>query len=90
MAKNNIVFHAGGWGTGEIVDVSFVREHLVIEFENVSGRKDISFANAFKTLIPLPSHHFLARRFSNPDQLEKEGREDPVALDQDAFARFRA
>ncbi len=32
MAKSNIVFHTGGWGTGEIVDVSFVREHLVVEF----------------------------------------------------------
>ena len=80
MAKNNIVFHTGGWGTGEIAEVSFIREHLVIEFENVSGRKDISFANAFKTLIPLPATHFLARRFSDPDQLEKEGREDPVTL----------
>lgn len=80
MAKNNIVFHTGGWGTGEIVEVSFVREHLVIEFENVSGRKDLSFANAFKVLIPLPHTHFLARRFSNPDQLEKEGREDSVGL----------
>jgi transcription elongation factor GreA-like protein/transcription elongation GreA/GreB family factor len=80
MAKNNIVFHTGGWGTGEIVDVSFIREHLVIEFENVSGRKDLSFVNAFKTLIPLPNTHFLARRFANPDQLEQEGREDPVAL----------
>ncbi len=80
MAKNNIVFHTGGWGTGEIVDVSFVREHLVIEFENVSGRKDLSFVNAFKTLIPLPSRHFLARRFSNPDKLEQDGREDPIAL----------
>ncbi len=80
MAKGNIVFHTGGWGTGEIIEVSFVREHLVIDFENISGRKDLSFANAFKTLIPLPSTHFFAKRFSNPDQLEKEGREDPIAL----------
>lgn len=80
MAKDNIVFHTGGWGTGEIVDVSFIREHLIIEFENVSGRKDMSFTNAFKTLIPLPHTHFLARRFSNPDQLEKEGRENSIAL----------
>lgn len=80
MAKGNIVFHTGGWGTGEIVDVSTVREHLMIEFENVSGRKDLSFANAFKTLVPLPHTHFLARRFSDPDQLEREGRDDPVAL----------
>lgn len=80
MSKGNVVFHTGGWGTGEIVDVSLVREHLAIEFEHVSGKKDLSFANAFKTLIPLPNTHFLARRFSNPDQLEKEGREDPVKL----------
>lgn len=80
MAKNNIVFHTGGWGTGEIVDVSFIREHLTIEFENVAGRKDLSFTNAFKTLIPLPNTHFLARRFTNPDLLEKEGKENPVAL----------
>lgn len=80
MAKSNIVFHTGGWGTGEIVDVSLVREQLVIEFENVGGRKDISFTNAFKVLIPLPQTHFLAKRFSDPDLLEKEGREDPIAL----------
>lgn len=80
MNKGNIVFHTGGWGTGEIIEVSWVREHLVIEFENVSGKKDLSFTNAFKTLIPLPEKHFLARRFTNPDLLEEEGRKDPVAL----------
>ena len=82
MVKANIVFHTGGWGTGEIIDISFVREHLNIEFENVAGRKDISFINAFKTLIPLSQTHFLARRFANPDLLEKEGREDPLKLIQ--------
>ncbi len=80
LAKNNIVFHTGGWGTGEIIDVSFIREHLLIEFENVGGRKDLSFTNAFKTLVPLLKSHFLARRFADPDHLEKEGKEDPVAL----------
>jgi len=80
MSKGNIVFHTGGWGTGEIIDASLVREHLIIEFENVSGRKDLSFANAFKTLIPLASTHFLARRFADPDSLEKEGRANPIGL----------
>ncbi|MCE2982514.1 MAG: GreA/GreB family elongation factor [Parachlamydia sp.] len=78
--KGNMVFHTGGWGTGEIMEVSFVREHLVIEFENVAGKKDLSFANAFKTLIPLPPQHFLARRFADPDLLEKEGRADAAAI----------
>ncbi|MBA3722416.1 MAG: GreA/GreB family elongation factor [Parachlamydiaceae bacterium] len=80
MNKGNIVFHTAGWGTGEIIDVSNVREHLIIEFENIGGRKDLSFANAFKTLTPLPSEHFLARRFSDPDLLEKEGRENQLSL----------
>jgi transcription elongation factor GreA-like protein/transcription elongation GreA/GreB family factor len=80
MFKGNIVFHTGGWGTGEIIEVSFVRENLSIEFENVGGRKDLSFANGFKTLIPLADTHFLAQRFSNPDKLEEKARENPVAV----------
>ena len=80
MTKGNFVFHTGGWGTGEIIDVSFVREHLTIDFENVAGHKDISFTNAYKTLIPLQRTHFLARRYSDPDLLEKEGKEDAVGL----------
>lgn len=78
--KGNFVFHNGGWGAGEIMDVSFVREQLTIEFENTSGKKDLSFSNAFKTLVPLSSSHFLSRRFSDADQLEKEGMLDPVGL----------
>lgn len=80
MAKGNSVFHVGGWGTGEIIEVSFVREHLLIEFEKIGGRKDLSFANAFKTLTPLPDDNFLARRFADPDNLEAEGKADPVGL----------
>ena len=78
--KGNMVFHSGGWGAGEIMEVSLVREHLIIEFEHVSGRKDLSFANAFKTLVPLSASHFLARRFADADRLEQEGKEDAAKL----------
>lgn len=80
VQKGKFVFHTSGWGTGEIMDISEVREQLAIEYENVSGLKHITFSNAFKTLIPLPDDHFLARRFSDPDKLEKEAREDPVGI----------
>lgn len=80
MKKGNVVYHEGGWGTGEIMDVSRLREHVIIEFENLAGKKDLSFANAFKSLIPLPPDHFLARRFMNPDELEQEARRDPLAV----------
>lgn len=80
MQKGNFVFHERGWGVGEVMNVSIVREHALIEFEGISTPKDLSFENAFKNLIPLASDHFLARRFGNPDVLEKEGREDPLKL----------
>lgn len=78
IKKGNFVYHGGGWGVGEIMDHSSVREQIVIEFENVAGIKHITFSNAFKTLVPLPSTHFLARRFAHPDQFEKEAKENPI------------
>lgn len=80
LEKGNFVFHAGGWGTGEIVEVSSVREEVVIEFENVSGRKYLSFTTAFKALTPLSQDHFAVRRFAHPDDLEKLARENPVVV----------
>ncbi len=77
MKKGNFVFHTGGWGTGEIVDLSLVREELSLEFEYVIGVQHFSFEKAFKTLIPLPPDHFYSRRFGDPDTLEKEARENP-------------
>lgn len=80
MEAGNFVFHTGGWGTGEIMAVSPIREQLEVEFEHVAGKKHITFANAFKTLIPLPKDNFLSRRFADADNLEKEAKEDPVKI----------
>jgi transcription elongation factor GreA-like protein/transcription elongation GreA/GreB family factor len=80
MEKGNFVFHSGGWGVGEIVDVSMVREQLTLEFDYVPGKKDLSFATAFKTLTPIPHDHFLALRFGNPDLLEQKAKENPAEV----------
>ena len=77
MKKGNFIFHTAGWGTGEILDVSVVREELTVEFEYVIGPQHLSFEKAFKTLIVLSNDHFYARRFGDADQLEKEARENP-------------
>ncbi len=82
LEKGNFVFHSGGWGVGEILDVSLISQHATVEFEGTRAPKEISFDNAFKSLQPLPSSHFLARRFGDPDTLEKEGKENPVMLIQ--------
>lgn len=80
MHKGNFVYHSGGWGVGEIMDVSFLREQLSLEFDYVAGKKDMSFQNAFKTLIPIPKDHFLARRFGNPDALESFAKQNPTEV----------
>ncbi|MBI3211191.1 MAG: GreA/GreB family elongation factor [Simkania negevensis] len=80
MKKGNFVFHSGGWGVGEIMDVSFLREELSIEFEYIPGVKDLSFQNSFKTLIPLSPMHFLSLRFGNVEKLEALAKEDPLEL----------
>ncbi|MBX7066989.1 MAG: GreA/GreB family elongation factor [Parachlamydiales bacterium] len=80
MKKGNFVFHTGGWGTGEIVDLSLVREELSLELEYVIGVQHLSFEKAFKTLLPLTPDHFYSRRFGNPDALEKEARDNPSEI----------
>lgn len=80
MKKGSFVFHSGGWGVGEIIEISFLREQLSIEFDYVGGTKDLSFANAFNTLIPIPNDHFLALRFGNPDELEVRAKKNPMEV----------
>lgn len=78
LQKGKFIFHRGGWGTGEIVDVSPIRQQVSAEFEHQPGIKHVSFEHAFKSLVPLSDDHFLARRFGNPDALEAEAMKDAV------------
>lgn len=80
MKKGKFVFHTGGWGVGEVMDISMLREQVSIEFDYVPGRKDISFKNAFNCLIPIPDDHFLALRFGSPDVLEEKAKKNPVEV----------
>ncbi len=80
LQKGNFVYHTGGWGTCEIMDVSRIREEVSLECDLVLGIKHLSYANAMKNLYPLTKDHFLSRRFGNPALLEKEALEDPLRV----------
>lgn len=80
MVVGNFFLHTGGWGVGEVMDVSMLREQVILEFDYVAGQKDLSFENAFKNLLVIPKTHFLAMRFGNPDELEKLAKADPVKV----------
>ncbi len=78
MKKGAFVFHTAGWGAARITDISYLREDVSLDCH---GRKrDLSFANAYKTLIPLSDTHFLARVIGDPDAVEEAAYKDPVAL----------
>ncbi len=80
LKRGNFYFHKAGWGCCEVIDFSFIREEISLECDLVVGLKHLSFKNAFHTLIPLSKDHFLARRFGNPDVLEKEAKDNPVKV----------
>ncbi len=74
------VYHTAGWGTGEIIDLSNIREEMTIEFEYVIEPKHLTFSKGLKTLVLLPDNHFLALRFGQPEVLEKMKEESPLEL----------
>lgn len=80
MNEGRFVYHTAGWGTGEVLDISLIREEVCFEFEHVLGIKKLSFENAFKTLEPIASDHFLAQRFGDPDALEQRAKEAPLEV----------
>ena len=80
LNKGNFVFHTAGWGTGEILDLSLIREEMTLEFEYVVGKKHLTFQKALNTLIPLPNDHFLSKRFGDPDSLEEKAKKKPVEI----------
>ncbi len=80
MEAKKFVFHTGGWGVGEVLDFSLLREQVGIEFDYVAGKREVTFATAFQTLIAIPTEHFLAQRFGNPDLLEKKAKENPLEV----------
>lgn len=80
LKVGNFVFHTGGWGTGEVMELSYIREAVVVEFENSPGQKTVTFANSMKSMIPLSEKHFFARRFGDADNLEIEAKKDPVSV----------
>jgi len=80
MSKGKFVYHNSGWGVGEIMEISLVREQVVVEFENVAGQRHITFESAFNTLVALDTNHFLAQRFADPDAFEELARKDPVGV----------
>lgn len=80
METGNFFMHTGGWGIGEVMDISMLREQITMEFDYSAGFKEISFINACRNLLPVSKEHFLAQRFGNIDAFEERLRNHPVKV----------
>ncbi len=78
LQKGNFCLHTGGWGVGEVMDISLLRREVSIEFDLVSDCKEVSFKNAFHSIKPISKDHFLARRFGDAEKFEAFTRANPI------------
>ncbi|MBK7641869.1 MAG: GreA/GreB family elongation factor [Planctomycetes bacterium] len=75
--KGSLIYHAGGWGVGEIEEVVNEPAEVVVRFQN--GRRDrFPLAAAMDIFDPLPEEDLRARHFRDPDALRKAVRTEPL------------
>lgn len=73
----SLVYHPGGWGTGEILDVREASRELLVRFQN--GRRDtFPMSGAIDIFEPLPEEDLRARYFRDPEGLTKALKKDPL------------
>ena len=79
FAEGAYVYHAGGWGHGEVVEFDAGEEQMVVDFEKRRGHR-ISLLSATKILQRLPNDHIgVYKNFRRPE-LDKLIKEDPARV----------
>lgn len=73
----SLVYHPGGWGTGEILEVREQSRELLVRFQH--GRRDtFPMSGAIDIFEPLPEDDLRARYFRDPEGLTKALKKDPL------------
>ncbi|MEM9381859.1 MAG: GreA/GreB family elongation factor [Planctomycetota bacterium] len=72
------VFHPGGWGVGEVLEMDASGGHVRVKFWN--GREDNFPLNAAMDIFdPLPDADLRSRSLHDPEGLKKEVKKDPLS-----------
>ncbi|MEM1451420.1 MAG: GreA/GreB family elongation factor [Planctomycetota bacterium] len=72
------VFHPGGWGVGEVLEMDATGGHVRVKFWN--GREDNFPLNAAMDIFdPLPDSDLRSRSLHDPEGLKKEVKKDPLS-----------
>lgn len=77
--KGTLVFHPGGWGAGEVLEVFPATNELTVKFH--SGRQDTFPMNAaIDIFTPLPEQELRAQLFRDADGLRKSAKKEPLQV----------
>ena len=71
------VFHPGGWGVGEVLEMNAAEDYARVRFWN--GREDKFPLNAAMDIFdPLPEKDLRSRSLKDPEALKKEVKKNPL------------
>ena len=82
-----VVFHASGWGVGEVKEVSNATMEITVHF--ASGKKDrFPLRTAVEIFERLPATDLRAQRLLDPQGLEKRLKEQPLEILKAVLLRY--
>jgi len=81
-----LVYHGGGWGSGEVLEVQIEALDIGVRFAN--GRRDRFPLNAAMEIFePLQEHDLRAQHFRDADGLKKRIKDDPLLVLRNVLER---
>jgi transcription elongation factor GreA len=82
-----VVFHAAGWGVGEVRELSHATQEVVVHFQ--SGRKDrFPLRTAVEIFERLPEHDLRTQLLRDPARLKKRLKEEPIEILRAVLLRY--
>jgi len=77
--EGTVVYHPGGWGAGEILNVDETALEMKVQF--TSGRSDTFPMNAAIDIFePLPEEDLRARHLRDPEGIRKNAKKEPLEV----------
>ncbi|HVS18287.1 MAG TPA: GreA/GreB family elongation factor [Planctomycetota bacterium] len=82
-----VVFHAAGWGTGEVLEVAVDNQDVEVRFQ--SGKKDrFPLRTAVEIFERLPETDLRAQHLRDPDGLKKRIKKEPLEILRSILLRY--
>lgn len=79
FSEGQVVFHAGGWGTGQILDVNTDDQEITVRF--ATGRQDdFPMTAAVDIFQVLPPDDLRAQHLTDPDGIKVRMKEEPLSI----------